>query len=144
MRTREQEDRHLADLWEAVHPQRAAMAFSDPTCPIVKNLVLLDSEGKRIAVKYYSNEWYVPVSARAARSQSACLRFLGRRALSAGQLWHHRLTLRRRCGARQAERTRGKKVHSSSADTAFKPGSREAPGPAAELHSSKGLLTSAL
>ena len=29
----------------------------DPTCPKVKNLLLLDSEGKRIAVKYYSNEW---------------------------------------------------------------------------------------
>jgi hypothetical protein len=31
--------------------------IKDPTCPIVKNLVLLDSEGKRIAVKYYSSEW---------------------------------------------------------------------------------------
>ncbi|GAB4815430.1 hypothetical protein N2152v2_002476 [Parachlorella kessleri] len=29
----------------------------DPTCPLVKNLLLLDSEGKRIAVKYYSPEW---------------------------------------------------------------------------------------
>ncbi|GBF91367.1 hypothetical protein Rsub_04107 [Raphidocelis subcapitata] len=29
----------------------------DPTCPKVKNLLLLDSEGKRIAVKYYSPEW---------------------------------------------------------------------------------------
>jgi hypothetical protein len=29
----------------------------DPTCPVVKNLLLLDAEGKRIAVKYYSNEW---------------------------------------------------------------------------------------
>ncbi|KAL6751371.1 zeta-cop, subunit of COP-I complex [Haematococcus lacustris] len=33
------------------------MAVEDPTCPIIKNLVLLDSEGKRIAVKYYSGEW---------------------------------------------------------------------------------------
>ncbi len=32
---------------------------SDPTCPIIKSLVLLDSEGKRIAVKYYSSEWRV-------------------------------------------------------------------------------------
>ncbi|CAA3029448.1 coatomer subunit zeta-1-like [Olea europaea var. sylvestris] len=27
------------------------------TCPSVKNILLLDSEGKRIAVKYYSDDW---------------------------------------------------------------------------------------
>ncbi|KAL0310574.1 UNVERIFIED_CONTAM: Coatomer subunit zeta-1 [Sesamum angustifolium] len=26
-------------------------------CPTVKNILLLDSEGKRIAVKYYSDDW---------------------------------------------------------------------------------------
>ncbi|KAL6553298.1 Coatomer subunit zeta-2 [Orobanche gracilis] len=26
-------------------------------CPYVKNILLLDSEGKRIAVKYYSDDW---------------------------------------------------------------------------------------
>jgi len=31
---------------------------SDPTLPIVKSLLLLDSEGKRIAVKYYSQDWW--------------------------------------------------------------------------------------
>lgn len=31
--------------------------LSDSTIPVVKNLLLLDSEGKRIAVKYYSSEW---------------------------------------------------------------------------------------
>lgn len=31
----------------------------DPTCPVVKNMLLLDSEGKRVAVKYYSPEWWV-------------------------------------------------------------------------------------
>ena len=31
----------------------------DPTCPVVKNMLLLDSDGKRIAVKYYSPEWCV-------------------------------------------------------------------------------------
>jgi hypothetical protein len=31
----------------------------DPTCSALKNLLLLDSEGKRIAVKYYSSEWWV-------------------------------------------------------------------------------------
>ncbi len=29
----------------------------DSTCPAVLNLLLLDSEGKRIAVKYFSPEW---------------------------------------------------------------------------------------
>ena len=29
----------------------------DPTVPLVKNMLLLDSEGKRIAVKYYSDDW---------------------------------------------------------------------------------------
>jgi coatomer subunit zeta len=27
------------------------------TCPKVKNILLLDSEGKRVAVKYYSDDW---------------------------------------------------------------------------------------
>lgn len=26
-------------------------------CPTIKNILLLDSEGKRVAVKYYSNDW---------------------------------------------------------------------------------------
>jgi hypothetical protein len=34
------------------------MAVFDPTCPIIKALILLDSEGKRIAVKYYGSEWW--------------------------------------------------------------------------------------
>ncbi|CAL5224815.1 g7564 [Coccomyxa viridis] len=29
----------------------------DPTVPLVKNMLLLDSDGKRIAVKYYGNDW---------------------------------------------------------------------------------------
>ena len=35
------------------------MAGLDPTCPVIKNLLLLDAEGKRIAVKYYTPEWCV-------------------------------------------------------------------------------------
>jgi hypothetical protein len=35
----------------------------DPTVPVVKNLLLLDSEGKRIAVKYYSDDWCAAASA---------------------------------------------------------------------------------
>ena len=29
----------------------------DPTVPVVKNLLLLDSDGRRVAVKYYAPEW---------------------------------------------------------------------------------------
>ena len=29
----------------------------DPTVPVVKNMLLMDNEGKRIAVNYYSSEW---------------------------------------------------------------------------------------
>jgi hypothetical protein len=37
---------------------QAAMAtdLCDPTIPVVKNMLLLDSEGKRIAVKYFTSE----------------------------------------------------------------------------------------
>ena len=31
---------------------------TDPTCPRVSNLLLLDSEGKRIAVKYFDENKY--------------------------------------------------------------------------------------
>mmetsp|Transcript_19061 Transcript_19061/g.22784 ORF Transcript_19061/g.22784 Transcript_19061/m.22784 type:complete len:179 (-) Transcript_19061:376-912(-) len=27
------------------------------SCPLIKNILILDSEGKRIAVKYYSDDW---------------------------------------------------------------------------------------
>ncbi|CAK7356885.1 unnamed protein product [Dovyalis caffra] len=29
----------------------------EESCPMVKNILLLDSEGKRVAVKYYSDDW---------------------------------------------------------------------------------------
>ncbi|XP_058099086.1 coatomer subunit zeta-2-like isoform X2 [Magnolia sinica] len=31
--------------------------ISQETCPSIKNILLLDSEGKRVAVKYYSDDW---------------------------------------------------------------------------------------
>ncbi|KAJ1694026.1 hypothetical protein LUZ63_010724 [Rhynchospora breviuscula] len=31
--------------------------YSRESCPTVKNILLLDSEGKRVAVKYYSDDW---------------------------------------------------------------------------------------
>ncbi|OMO66220.1 hypothetical protein COLO4_30684 [Corchorus olitorius] len=30
---------------------------STDSCPAIKNILILDSEGKRVAVKYYSDEW---------------------------------------------------------------------------------------
>ncbi|GAA0150780.1 hypothetical protein Leryth_026633 [Lithospermum erythrorhizon] len=33
------------------------MASFHDACPTVKNILLLDSEGKRVAVKYYTDEW---------------------------------------------------------------------------------------
>ena len=38
--------------------QHNMAAEIDPLIPVVKNILILDSEGKRIAVKYYSSsEW---------------------------------------------------------------------------------------
>jgi len=34
-----------------------ALREIDPTAVLIKNVVVLDSEGKRIAVKYFSSEW---------------------------------------------------------------------------------------
>ncbi len=31
----------------------------DPTMPVIQNMLLLDSEGKRIAVKYFDQQWWV-------------------------------------------------------------------------------------
>lgn len=39
--------------------QPGSMVVVDPTCPTVRNVLLLDSEGKRIAVKYFTPEWWV-------------------------------------------------------------------------------------
>ncbi|KAK3276538.1 Coatomer subunit zeta-2 [Cymbomonas tetramitiformis] len=32
----------------------------ETSCPLIKNILILDGEGKRIAVKYYGNEWATP------------------------------------------------------------------------------------
>ncbi|XP_016445076.1 coatomer subunit zeta-2-like isoform X1 [Nicotiana tabacum] len=39
--------------------------FYKETCPAVKNILLLDSEGKRVAVKYYSDDWPTNVAREA-------------------------------------------------------------------------------
>jgi hypothetical protein len=33
--------------------------------PMIQNIIVMDSDGKRIAVKYYNDEWY-------ARDRSVC------------------------------------------------------------------------
>ncbi|XP_055828591.1 coatomer subunit zeta-1-like [Solanum dulcamara] len=35
----------------------AGFLLNYDSCPVVKNILLLDSEGKRVAVKYYSDDW---------------------------------------------------------------------------------------
>ncbi|KAL9267893.1 Coatomer subunit zeta-3-like protein [Drosera capensis] len=35
----------------------ATLAAYRDSCPLIKNILLLDSEGKRVAVKYYSDDW---------------------------------------------------------------------------------------
>jgi hypothetical protein len=40
------------------------MDFDDVT-PMIQNIIVMDSDGKRIAVKYYNDEWY-------ARDRSVC------------------------------------------------------------------------
>mmetsp|Transcript_28662 Transcript_28662/g.39588 ORF Transcript_28662/g.39588 Transcript_28662/m.39588 type:complete len:179 (-) Transcript_28662:183-719(-) len=34
----------------------------ESSCPLIKNILILDGEGKRIAVKYYSSDWSTPSS----------------------------------------------------------------------------------
>eukprot|EP00899_Mesostigma_viride_P020523 jgi/Mesvir1/28472/Mv15893-RA.1 len=29
----------------------------EASCPLIKNIIVLDAEGKRVAVKYYSQDW---------------------------------------------------------------------------------------
>ncbi|OAY29108.1 coatomer subunit zeta-1 isoform X1 [Manihot esculenta] len=37
--------------------RRFEFRFCKESCPSVKNILLLDAEGKRVAVKYYSDDW---------------------------------------------------------------------------------------
>ncbi|GLJ18804.1 hypothetical protein SUGI_0335770 [Cryptomeria japonica] len=38
------------------------MGNVEKSCPVVKNILLLDSEGKRVAVKYYTDDWDILAS----------------------------------------------------------------------------------
>lgn len=46
-----------------------SMVNIDPTCPTVKNMIVLDSEGRRMAVKYFSPEWWVVFAQHALRNR---------------------------------------------------------------------------
>lgn len=75
----------------------------DDILPLIKNLLVLDSEGKRIAVKYYGDEWCDP-GKRQKADATDCLCWsasLGTDArVPAGTLWQLRAPLRRRCTAK--------------------------------------------
>ncbi|CAK9154246.1 unnamed protein product [Ilex paraguariensis] len=43
-------------IWGS-RPVMANFSIHSEACPTVKNILLLDSEGKRVAVKYYSDDW---------------------------------------------------------------------------------------
>ena len=45
----------------------------DPTMPVIQNMLLLDSEGKRIAVKYFDQQWYVPEQYCATHRQQCAM-----------------------------------------------------------------------
>jgi len=51
--------------------QHTAMEV-DPTMPVIQNMLLLDSEGKRIAVKYFDQQWWV-LERPCVRQTAICL-----------------------------------------------------------------------
>ncbi|XP_010246303.1 PREDICTED: coatomer subunit zeta-1-like [Nelumbo nucifera] len=53
--TEKEEEEHVPT--EVRKEELLILFLVSETCPQVKNILLLDSEGKRVAVKYYSNDW---------------------------------------------------------------------------------------
>lgn len=49
----------------------------DSTVPVVQNMLLLDSEGKRIAVKYFDQQWYFLTLPKAESSTAAFRAYIG-------------------------------------------------------------------
>lgn len=56
------------------------------SCPSVKNILLLDSEGKRVAVKYFSDDWPT-YSAKLAFEKSVFAKTLKTNARSEGDTY---------------------------------------------------------
>ena len=88
------------------------MDVLDPTVPTVKSLLLLDSDGKRIAVKYFSSEWCAErprgLPLVKARSQTGCL--WPHAAAAAGRRWRRRPAMRSQSSRRPAGPTRVARV----------------------------------
>lgn len=63
------------------------------SCPSIKNILILDSEGKRVAVKYYSDDWPTN-SAKLAFEKSLFTKTMKMNARIEGMLpKHHYVTL---------------------------------------------------
>lgn len=85
--------------------------MGDTTCPRVKNLLLLDAEGRRIAVKYFSPEWYAQGRLwRPAAAMQPFAQVVDSLCTPAGRLWRAKPTMKRPCGPRPAEQMQGEKV----------------------------------
>jgi hypothetical protein len=52
-------------------------AAMESSCPLIKNILILDSEGKRIAVKYYGTDWYPPCPSLSPPISTWCVWFVG-------------------------------------------------------------------
>lgn len=59
--------------------------FSYRVCPEIKNILILDTEGKRVAVKYFSDEWPTN-SARLAFEKSLFAKTLKSNARTEGKI----------------------------------------------------------
>ncbi|XP_029123919.1 coatomer subunit zeta-2 isoform X3 [Elaeis guineensis] len=55
-------------------------------CPSIKNILLLDSDGKRVAVKYYTDDWPT-LAAKLAYEKSVSTKTLKTNARSEEELW---------------------------------------------------------
>lgn len=49
--------REVGYVLQFLHGCIDVILFDQDLCPSVKNIILLDSEGKRVAAKYYSDDW---------------------------------------------------------------------------------------
>lgn len=63
--------------------------YMQDSCPLIKNILLLDSEGKRLAVKYYSSDWPTH-SAKLAFEESLFAKTQATNARTEGNntIWH--------------------------------------------------------
>lgn len=60
------------------------------SCPLIKNILLLDSEGKRVAVKYFSDDWPTN-SAKLAFEKFVYSKTVKTNARTEGNIKHYRV-----------------------------------------------------